>query len=115
MRSDPQARQPPVLTCSALTGDGLDDVWSAVLEHRAWLEKNGSLASRRAEQQVSWLWALVEGELTDALHQSPSVRALRASLEREVASGDLSAVEASQKVITALAGDLPGLVQRQTV
>ncbi|MDO5286035.1 MAG: methylmalonyl Co-A mutase-associated GTPase MeaB [Actinomycetia bacterium] len=114
MRSDPQARQPPVLTCSALTGDGLDDVWAAVLEHRAWLEKNGSLASRRAEQQVSWLWALVEGELTDALHQSPSVRALRASLEREVASGDLSAVEASQRVITALAGDLPGLVQRQT-
>ena len=34
MNSDPDARRPPVLTCSAQTGDGLDDVWAAVLEHR---------------------------------------------------------------------------------
>ncbi len=36
--SDPHARRPPVLTSSALTGKGLDEVWQAVLDHRAYLE-----------------------------------------------------------------------------
>jgi len=109
--SDPDARRPPVLTSSSVTGHGLDDVWAAVVEHRAWLETQpGGLEAHRAEQQVSWLWALVEGELTDSLRRSPAVRSLRAALESEVATGELSALEASQQILRALAGDLPGLV-----
>ena len=108
--SDPDARRPPVLTSSSVTGHGLDDVWAAVLEHRYWLEDNGGLEIRRAEQQVAWLWSLVEGELTDALRRSPSVRAMRDQLQREVATGDLSALEASQQVIAALAADLPAML-----
>jgi LAO/AO transport system kinase len=108
--SDPSARRPPVLTSSSLTGHGLDDVWAAVLEHRTWLESHGGLDAHRAQQQISWLWALVEGELSDVLRRAPGVRALRATLESDVASGELSALEASQEIMRALATDLPGLV-----
>ena len=41
MMPGPSARRPPVLTCSAMTGAGLDEVWSAVLEHREHLESRG--------------------------------------------------------------------------
>ncbi len=109
--SDPDARRPPVLTSSSYTGHGLDDVWQAVLDQRAWLETQpGGLEAHRAQQQVQWLWALVEGELTDSLRRSPSVRALRAEMESDVATGDLSALEASQQIMQALAADLPGLL-----
>ena len=33
---------PPVLTCSATTGDGLDDVWAQVSRHRSTMEADGS-------------------------------------------------------------------------
>ena len=37
----PHGWNPPVLTCSALEGDGLDQVWSQVGAHRAHLDRLG--------------------------------------------------------------------------
>ncbi|MBD3781819.1 MAG: methylmalonyl Co-A mutase-associated GTPase MeaB [Micrococcales bacterium] len=99
-------RRPPVLTCSALTGAGLDEVWEAVLEHRAYLEEHHSLATRRAQQQEDWMWALVDAELTDGVRGAPSVRAQRAALEAAVRSGETSAVEAAARVLELYAHDL---------
>ena len=107
--SDPHARRPPVLTCSAHTGDGLDALWQAVLDHRGYVEDHGGLETRRNAQQLEWLWALVAGELEDALHKSPSVRAIKKALEHQVGSGDLSALEASTKILAAFAKDTEDL------
>ena len=60
MRGRDAAGPPPVLTCSALDGTGLDEVWSALLERRLGLVESGVLAARRREQRVRWMWALVE-------------------------------------------------------
>src|SRR5271166_1997069 len=45
---------PPVVTYSALTGDGIADLWTRVLDHRERLTASGELGSRRGEQQVKW-------------------------------------------------------------
>ncbi|MCA0295652.1 MAG: methylmalonyl Co-A mutase-associated GTPase MeaB [Actinobacteria bacterium] len=107
--SDPHAVRPPVLTSSSLTGKGLDEVWQAILAHRARLEEAGELDARRARQQREWLWALVHGELEDALRTSGSVSAIRAGLEADVESGELSALEASDAILRAFAADAPSL------
>ncbi len=112
--SDPNAPRPPVLTSSSLTGKGLDDVWQAIVEHRQRLEKSGQLESRRARQQREWLWALVQGELDDALRTAPSVNAVRARLEAQVEDGELSALEASDQILAAFASDAPTLWQQAT-
>ncbi len=39
---------PPIVRTNALTGEGVSDVWKAVLGHREWLEDTGELASGRA-------------------------------------------------------------------
>ena len=95
-------RRPPVLTCSSLTGAGLDEVWAAVLEHRAWLEAGsgaGSLQARRAQQQQDWMWALVDAHLEDAVRSAPAVREQRGRIEAAVRSGELSAVDAAAEVL----------------
>ena len=112
--SDPNAPRPPVLTSSALTGKGLDEVWQAIVNHRARLEEDGRLEARRAHQQREWLWALVRGELEDALRTSVSVSAIRADLEARVEAGDLSALEASAAILKAFAVDAPGLWPKHT-
>lgn len=110
---DGHRRRPPVLTCSALTGDGLDEVWEAVTEHRAQLEASGSLQQRRTEQQREWLWTLVDIELTEGVRQSPTVAAIRDGLEAQVAAGTLSAMEAAEAILAAFAKD-PSFGQVQT-
>lgn len=107
--SDPHARRPPVMTSSSYTGDGLDELWQAVLDHRSYVDGHGGLEARRNAQQLEWLWALVHGELEDALRRSPSVRGIRKDLERQVGSGDLSALEASTEILGAFAHDAEDL------
>lgn len=41
-------RTPPVLTCSGLTGSGLDELWRQVVRHRDALEASGSSPSAAA-------------------------------------------------------------------
>ena len=106
LMADDGQRPPAVLTCSARTGAGLDDVWQAVQAHRSALEQEGSLARRRAGQQVSWLWALTQASLLDALRQSESVRSLAPRLEAQVVSGEVSVPEASERLLETLAGEL---------
>lgn len=106
MNPDKDARRPPVLTCSAYTGDGLDDVWASVVEHREWLEEQGSLHQRRAEQQREWMWAMVDAELRDAVRRSPRVRELLTEITPGVRSGEVSAVDGSARILEAFSADL---------
>ena len=56
---------PPVLTCSALVGDGIGAVWGAVEDHHAALAPGGEIAARRATQARAWMWSEVgRGEIT---------------------------------------------------
>jgi LAO/AO transport system kinase len=106
MMPGPDARRPAVLTCSALTGEGLDEVWAAVLEHREHLEGQGSLATRRAGQQRDWMWAMVDAHLHDAVRDSPSVREVRRATEDAVRDGGLSAVDGAARLLELFARDL---------
>lgn len=39
--------EPPIVPTVATDGDGVDELWSALLRHRQWLTDNGELARRR--------------------------------------------------------------------
>lgn len=97
---------PPVVTCSGLTGDGVDDVWQRVLGHRDHLGEQG-LASKRAEQQLDFTWALVRDELADRLRRSTEVRAIREDVRRRVLAGELTAPVAADLVLEAYDGRAP--------
>ena len=53
---------PPVKTCSALTGEGVQGVWDTVLDHRRITTETGQFDQRRADQQRHWLWDIVSQE-----------------------------------------------------
>ena len=101
--SDNDKRRAPVLTCSSYTGDGLDEVWEAVLKHRAELESDGDLSARRHAQQRDWLWNMVRDELSEALRTSPEVQAVAAEVEAKLDTETLSALEGAQVILGAFA------------
>ena len=93
---------PPVLACSAQTGMGLDKVWGKVTAHRAALDEAGELATRRADQQVDWMWAMVRDRLMDRLLTDPGLKQRLPELTRVVRSGELTPTLAAQTILDAL-------------
>jgi LAO/AO transport system kinase len=89
---------PPVLTCSALTGNGIPELWSQVIRHRDILTGTGELAARRRAQQVKWMWTMLEERLTRRLRSDPAVRARLKSAEAAVAAGTLAPMLAVEEI-----------------
>jgi LAO/AO transport system kinase len=89
----------PVLACSAQTGAGLGEVWDAVQRHRATLDTQGELETKRADQQVQWMWATIRDRLVDRVRDDPAVRAAIPALEAEVRHGELTATLAAEAVL----------------
>jgi LAO/AO transport system kinase len=91
---------PALVTCSGLTGDGVDAVWREVLEHRARLGAEG-LAEKRSHQQLDFAWRLVRAELEQRLRRSEPVRRVRAEVREQVLRGELPAVAAADRLLAA--------------
>jgi LAO/AO transport system kinase len=96
--------RPPVLTCSARAGTGIDEVWAAVLDHRATLERTGALRHLRAEQARAWLWSEVRERLLAGLRADPAVRRLAPALEARVLAGELAPPAAAAELLAAHEG-----------
>jgi LAO/AO transport system kinase len=93
--------QPPVLSCSAMTGQGIAEVWQAIGRHREALGPEG-LAQKRSVQARRWMWREVEDGLMAALRADPEVAARLPPLEREVAAGRTTPAEAAQELLKAV-------------
>jgi GTPase len=61
--SAPTDWRPPVVATRAATGDGVDGLWSAVADHRAFLEKEGRLEKRRSDRVINELRSIVSHRL----------------------------------------------------
>jgi GTPase len=94
--------QPPVVTCSALTGEGLPDMWDRILDHQRALSATGAFAARRREQQVKWMWALLGDRLRGRIASDPKLKAKLPQLERAVAEGTLSPALAADDIVATL-------------
>jgi LAO/AO transport system kinase len=101
-------RAPAVVTCSGLTGEGVDDVWQRVLDHRTRLGVEG-LAGKRAHQRLEFAWALVQDELEQRLRHAEQVRRVGAEVRELVLRGELTAVAAADRILAAYDGVGAGL------
>lgn len=92
---------PPVLTCSALEGTGIDTVWSRIIRHREFLGDRG-LGEKRAQQQLDFTWALVRDEIEQRLRMSDDVRAARTRLREQILSGEVTAPQAADEILAVI-------------
>jgi LAO/AO transport system kinase len=90
---------PPVLTCSAVTGDGLVEVWSQVERHRRVLTESGEFERRRTQQRINWMWSTVEERLVRRFRRRVDVRALAGRLEAELADGTVTPALAARSLL----------------
>lgn len=98
----PDEESPDVVTCSALQGDGVEHVWQVIMQRYARQEHDGTLAKNRGQQNLRWMWGLVEQQLQRAIQEHEKVRAVRDKLERDVVAGVIPAEVAARQILDAV-------------
>lgn len=90
---------PPVVTYSALAGTGVAELWQQVLDHRTAMNASGDFAARRREQQVKWMWSMLEGRMMARLRADAAIRAKVKKTEAEVADGRMTPAVAAEQIM----------------
>jgi len=93
---------PPVVTYSALTGDGIAGLWAQVITHRDQLTASAELTARRREQQVKWMWTMLDDFWRTRIASDAKLKATLPQIEAAVAAGQLSPARAVDELVAAL-------------
>lgn len=108
MRGEDERSRVSVLTCSALTGEGVWRVFEEAHARYQQLRESGALEPRRRSQDRHWLSSLLHERLDRLLLDLPGARAALAEAESAVMEGRTPPVVAVERVINALRTELRG-------
>jgi LAO/AO transport system kinase len=97
---DASGHTPPVLTCSALTGDGIDTVWQTVQDFCQRAQADGSFSQRRQQQAIYWMHQTIEHRLRSDFENDPAVQDAMDEMETHVEAGTRSSFEAAEQLLT---------------
>lgn len=93
---------PPVMTISGLTGQGLDDLWRHVLDHREKLSASGELAAKRRKQDATWMWAMINERIQESIARNIATREKIPAIEKKLAEGLMSPMAGAEEVLALL-------------
>jgi LAO/AO transport system kinase len=88
----------PVLSCSALTGDHVPEVWQELQDAHGRLRESG-LDELRGQQACAWMWSEVTDTVLDRLRSHPGVQARLAELEDDVTAGRVTPTAAAHELL----------------
>jgi LAO/AO transport system kinase len=91
--------QPPVLTASALNGDGIEAIWESVQEFVGKTKSSGIFEQRRKEQTMEWIYSTIENELKKRFYSNPNIRVALPAIKEKVMEGKLLPVEAVEELL----------------
>jgi len=91
---------PRVVTCSALTGDGIEGIWEMVLEHRCHFESTGQLARLRSQQALEWFRELISQGIEREFRMHRAVARRLPEMEVAVREGKVTPSAASRELLS---------------
>ena len=86
-------------TCSALTDEGIDEIWKVIEEFRRQTTASGFFEKRRQRQVLDWVYTMVEEHLRQSFFAHRGVKDIRAEVEHAVVEGHIPPTVASQELI----------------
>ena len=89
----------PSLTCSALKGDGVDELWETVERFYDHLKTKGLLELRRSQQNVNWMHEMMMQDLKHHFLNYEKVASKLKQCEQEVALGKMPAYTAAKMLL----------------
>ncbi|MBF0118651.1 MAG: methylmalonyl Co-A mutase-associated GTPase MeaB [Desulfobacterales bacterium] len=82
--------RPKVVTCSAIEGSGIENLWNIVLENHKKLGVSGELLIKRNVQSVKWMYELIEDGLKEKFYNTPEVKTMLPKLISDIEAGRIA-------------------------
>ncbi|RZJ36291.1 MAG: methylmalonyl Co-A mutase-associated GTPase MeaB [Flavobacterium sp.] len=90
---------PKATTCSAITREGIEEIWNTVLEYLKLTENNGYFMARRNEQSRYWMLETINSELLGRFYSDPAIEPLVAEMKLAVGRQEISPFVAAQRLL----------------
>lgn len=94
--------QTRAVACSALTGEGIAELWALMQQFQQTTTASGAFAARRQSQTRDWLHHLIEQHIHQYVFEHPAFKQRLADLEPAVLNGDLPVSAAAQELLDLL-------------
>ena len=91
--------QPKVTLCSALNNEGIDTIWTIILEYIGMTKKNDYFNTKRNEQNKFWLIQSIEEQLKSEFFNKPEVKKELANQLRLIETNKTTAFVAADYLI----------------
>ena len=91
--------RPKVYTCSAYTGDGLEEVWKGIEEFLDHTQTNGYFTDNRNRQNKYWMYESINEALRNSFYRSPVIEARIAEYEAQVLGDRISSFVAAKELL----------------
>lgn len=93
--------KPPVLACSAITGEGMEAVWETVRDYESKARSSGYLEATRQGQTVHWLRENFDQLIREDLNRLQGLTDTRRVLEEQVRKKELGVSAAAEALLAA--------------
>lgn len=91
--------QTKAVTCSALSGKGIPEIWIMIREFEKITKKSGVFLQRRKEQSLEWVLRLVEDGLRDSFFNDEKIKKEYKLIQEQVLSSELPPTTAAEKLL----------------
>ena len=95
---------PPVLTVSALTGQGLEHLSAEIDRHHEVMRANGHFVDNRRRQNLAWMQQLIDEGLARRFRATAAHDGQYDAIARQVSDGEISAGAAAARLLTLFDG-----------
>ncbi|MCM3113716.1 methylmalonyl Co-A mutase-associated GTPase MeaB [Neobacillus sp. MER 74] len=86
-------------TCSALEGDGIEEIWSVIKDFRQNSISSGIFRERRKKQKLNWMYSIVHEHLKSSFYSNADIQQIIPEIEHSVDKGSLTAPKAAKKLV----------------
>lgn len=86
-------------SCSAVTGEGIAEIWQVIEDFRQKTTQSGAFERRRRDQVKDWVYAMIVEHLRQLFFQHPGVLKSLPEIEKAVVAGTLPATTAVQTLL----------------
>ena len=88
--------QPKVTTCSAITKEGISEIWNTISDYTETTSATGFFQERRKEQNQFWMMETINEQLKQNFYNQPEIISLLEQNKKAVQNNEISPFAAAQ-------------------
>lgn len=93
------------VTTSAITGQGIPNIWSEINRFADEIKRIGVFDDRRRNQTLEWVHSMIEMEIKDRFYNDKGIADVLPGIEKAVLSGDTTPTSAVRELLSKFFGD----------